>query len=410
MSESRKTSLTQLTCLRLLQMSAAFFFVDCAGGPVKLDHGDNFGSSVPKEVAATLGEQFEVRDYAQSLPAPSPSPSVVSSALSHSEAATKQPKKKLVRRSNTLAKRNEGASKGVGSGREQRVTSGVAAVKKALGVTGSTGAKAKRVSLPLSTTSSAPPPPVPVVPVDWKVPNRRPAKEPIWVGESHLFSVGYLGVQAGTVLLEVLPFKMINNRKVYHVRGTAESSTVFAVFYRLHDIIETFFDFEGLFSHRLHVLVDESKQARDALELNDSFKKTTYFWNRWNHVERGYSETKETAEVPAFSQDSLSAMFYLRTVPLPDGAVVKFPVISEGRWFDGTAMVVRREKFSSPLGELPAVVLKIESRFQGVLQNKGDSFLWLSDDDRRFVLRLEAKVKIGAIYGEVKEIKPGTPP
>ena len=51
----------------------------------------------------------------------------------------------------------------------------------------------------------------------------------------------------------------------------------------------------------------------------------------------------------------------------------------------------------SPLGKVRAVVVKPETKYQGVLQKRGDSFLWLSGDERRFPLRLEAKVKIGAI-------------
>jgi hypothetical protein len=45
-----------------------------------------------------------------------------------------------------------------------------------------------------------------------------------------------------------------------------------------------------------------------------------------------------------------------------------------------------------------------------VLEKKGDSFMWLTDDDRRFLVRLEAKVKIGSVVAELKQIELGTAP
>ena len=100
------------------------------------------------------------------------------------------------------------------------------------------------------------------------------------MGERHVFEITYFGMVAGDFTLDVLPHKRINGRQVYHVRGHALSSNLFSLFYRIDDIVETYFDYEGLFSHRFHLKLDETKQTRDSLELNDSEKKQTFFWNR----------------------------------------------------------------------------------------------------------------------------------
>ncbi len=247
-------------------------------------------------------------------------------------------------------------------------------------------------------------------PEGFPYPQRRPGVDPIWPGEKSVFSISYFGMAAGDFTLEVLPYQAINSRKVYHVRGTAVSSKVFSLFYRLNDTVETFFDFDGLFSHRFHLILDESKQTRDALELNDSERRQTFYWNRWNHRDKGYKETKEFFEIPSFPQDSLSMIYYLRSVPLPDGAVVTVPVVSEGKTWEAVLTVVRREEVRTPLGKIMAVVVKPETKYQGVLQKRGDSFLWLTDDERRFVLRLEAKIRVGTVVAELREIEKGTPP
>lgn len=241
-------------------------------------------------------------------------------------------------------------------------------------------------------------------------PSRRPAKEPIWQGEKMVFDITYFRMSAGDFTLEALPPKAIDGRKVYHVRGNAVSSPVFSLFYRLNDTVETFIDYEGLFSHRFHVVLEETKQSRDSLELYDSEKQQTFYWNRWNHKDRGFTETKEFKPIPPFSQDSLSALYYLRTVPLPDGAVIRLPVVSEGKSWEAAAAVLRREDCRTPMGKVRCIVIQPEMQYQGVLKKQGDSFLWLTDDDRRIVVKLEAKVRIGTVVAELKKFEPGMAP
>ncbi len=244
-------------------------------------------------------------------------------------------------------------------------------------------------------------------PAGFVYPNRRPQRDPIRVGEKTLYDISYLGMTAGEFSIAVEPFKEINKRVVYHVRGRARSSKVFSVFYKLDDLIESFIDYEGIFPHRFHILLDESKQKRNSLELYDPEKARTFFWNRWDHHKRGYTEVKDFFPMQPLSQDSLSSLFYLRTLPLKDGDVATFPVVSEGKNWDAVVTVLRRETIDTPMGPMKTIVLKPETKYQGILKKQGDSFIWISDDDRRFMVRLEAKVKIGSIVASLKSFEPG---
>lgn len=239
-------------------------------------------------------------------------------------------------------------------------------------------------------------------------PNRRPPKEPIWVGERLVYSISYLGMSAGDFTLEVLPHKVISSRKVYHIKGTAVTSSLFSLFYRLNDMVETFIDFNGVFSQRFHILLDETKQVRDSLELNDSEKSQTFYWNRWDRRQGGYEETKQFAPVPPFAQDSLSALYFVRTVPLTLGSTFSFPVISEAKSFEAVCTVVRKEKMVSPLGRVDTIVIQPEMKYQGILKKNGNSFLWVTDDDRRIPIRLEAKVRIGTVTANLVKAELGT--
>ncbi len=241
-------------------------------------------------------------------------------------------------------------------------------------------------------------------------PNRRSGVDPIWVGEKLTYTITYLGIAAGEVELEVLPFKMINGRKVFHFFGHATSASLFSLVYRLNDTVESFMDYEGDFSHRFHLVLDEKKQQRDSIELYDSEKRQTFYWSRWEYPDHSKREVKETKDAPPFSQDSLSALFYLRTVPLEPDSVVSFPMVSEGKSSEIICTVLRREKIRSPLGDGTAIVVRPETKYEGVLKKNGDSFIWYTDDARRFPVRMEARVRLGTVAAELRKIEPGSGP
>jgi hypothetical protein len=316
-------------------------------------------STLPPDLSQDLQERFEIKD-SSTLPKPSPSPSSIWGVVEPVVPAVKQKKHR------------------------KRV------------------AKGKPGAEPSPTPSASSEP--------FVYPVRRPAKNPLWVGEEGIYDITYFGMSAGDFTLDILPFKAINNRKVYHIRGTAQTSSVFSLFYRLNDIVETFVDYDGVFSHRFHILLDETKQTRDAVELNDSEKGQTFYWNRWNRKIQGYTETKEFQQIAPFSQDSLSALYYIRSLPLNVGDVYRFPVISEAKSWEAEVTVVRKEILDTIMGRVEAVVVKPETKYQGILQKRGDSFIWLTNDERHIVLRLEAKVKVGTVVARLKKFTPGEQP
>jgi hypothetical protein len=248
-------------------------------------------------------------------------------------------------------------------------------------------------------------------PVAVVFPSRRPKPDPFWVGEKQTLEVTYLGLAAGEFTTEVLPMKKIGDRTVYHLRGIVKSSAVLNLFYRLDDMIESFWDYEGLFSHRFHMVLDETKQARDVLELYDQDTKKAFYWNRRNQPDKPPVESKEYFDMAAFAQDSYTAAFYLRTLPLVVGQTYVYPVISEGKGWDCVVNVVRKEMADTPFGRRETIVVNPQTRYNGVMkQEKGEGFIWLTDDDRHFIVRLEAKVKIGSVAAQLKKVELGEKP
>jgi hypothetical protein len=126
--------------------------------------------------------------------------------------------------------------------------------------------------------------------------------------------------------------------------------------------------------------------------------------------EQKVEEKKKEWDILPFSQDVFTATYYLRTFQLKPGKKIAFRLAHEGENLVVTGEVLRREKLSTAIGELDTVVIKPKIELNGVFKPVGDIFLWVTDDDRKFVVRIESKIKIGTIVGAVKKIELGATP
>lgn len=227
------------------------------------------------------------------------------------------------------------------------------------------------------------------------------------IGERYVFDITYFGATAGELVLQVQPNKIVSERPVYHLRAEARTASVFSLFYRMNDVGESFMDTTGLFSHKFTLKLDESLQQRELLELYDQRKNTVFYWSKLDHKKKGKKNDQFEIPVKPFTQDGLSAFFYVRTLPLEVGKEYEFPVVTNGKMRDVKLTVLRKEVLKTRIGEIPALVIKPEVSLDGVLKTYGDSFLWVSDDAQRRILKVDAKIKIGSVIAYLREYSDG---
>jgi hypothetical protein len=226
-------------------------------------------------------------------------------------------------------------------------------------------------------------------------------------GEKAVYEITYFGVPAAYFTMTVQPPQTINGRAVYHSAITVESHPLFKLAYRMNDRIDTFFDQTGLFSHRFQMSLDESKQTRQTLELYDHEQGRMFYRNFWAPRDNTPKRHEGYFPMPRFAQDSVSSLYYLRAIPLRLNEQVEFEVAQEGKHFQSIIKVEGTEKLASRLGDKQALKLRLGARINGQLKKPDDNFLWLSLDETRIPLRLEAKVKIGTIVATLIKYEPG---
>jgi hypothetical protein len=69
---------------------------------------------------------------------------------------------------------------------------------------------------------------------------------------------------------------------------------------------------------------------------------------------------------------------------------------------------LNREKIKTAAGEFMAIRTKAKVEFEGVFLERGDVYVWFTDDDRRLPVRMDSKIKVGRISAKLIEYRPGT--
>lgn len=238
---------------------------------------------------------------------------------------------------------------------------------------------------------------------------RRPIVDAFRVGEVVKHNVHYFKVSAGELQFKVEPFSMVNGKKSYTLATEIETSTLFSSFYSVDDRAVAYMDFETLKPHTYTLSVKESGQIREARAYFDYDKKVAKFWEKKITKKNGEEEKRLEWDLPDFAQNVFSALFYMRQFQWRDDKTYSFVVSHDNENLVFSGKVIRREKLSTKVGEFNAIVIKPEFTLKGAFKPVGDIFIWLSDDERRYILRIESKIKIGTLVSEVIEIQPGRP-
>ncbi len=224
----------------------------------------------------------------------------------------------------------------------------------------------------------------------------------VFPGEKFTFRIGYLGLTAGHIKIETLPIVKIGGKEAFHFKAQMRSARYYSYIYSIDDSVESYVHTDGFMPLKYVLLQRESAQTVDDLQLFDSEKlKTYHFYKRFKKGKHKNVELEKP--IPRFFQDSFSALFFVRGLPLVKGDLYEFPVVTRGKiWIikmksDGIESLKVRGKW------IDAIRVDAETRFPGVLEKKGDIRFWYSNDKKRRLLKFQADVKIGSIKGDLVE-------
>jgi hypothetical protein len=214
---------------------------------------------------------------------------------------------------------------------------------------------------------------------------------------------------AGHLNVKVLPFVEVNGAKAYHLQVTAKSNDFFSHFYGVDDVADTYLNFESMLPYNLETRVRESKQLKDIRSFIDHDKLKADYWEKKVTKQHGEENKKLQWDILPYTQNVISAAYYMRIFTYTPGKTLQFRVTDEGKNIVAKIHILRKEKLSTPFGTLDTVVARPEFQVDGIFKPVGEILFWVTDDDRKFIVRIESAIKIGTIVAKVTKIDPGTP-
>jgi hypothetical protein len=237
---------------------------------------------------------------------------------------------------------------------------------------------------------------------------RRPNVDPFKPYEKIVFAVSYFNVVAGDLAMETLPFKMVNGNKSYQFTLNVQSNKMFSMFYAVEDRAETFVDYATLSPITYSIEAKESARQKQTRAFFDWSTNQATFWEKVIE-KKDNEERKRKVEwaIEPYTQNVISAIYYLRTFTYRPGKKMAFRVSDDGKNYVFNGDVLRREKITTDVGEFQTNVVKLSFQLDGQFKPTGENYIWLTDDDRKFPVRIESKIKIGSLVAKLKSLDRG---
>ena len=243
---------------------------------------------------------------------------------------------------------------------------------------------------------AAPPPPGPV---------------PFRVGETATYSVqwltGPLDLSAGTITLSVVPADGADAG----VDGT-RPSWVFEANAETAPWVSRFFEARDRFRTSASANLVPLMHQRFLREGRRVVDRAFAYDHGGRHVRSGDSAAAArdggamALPLAAYARDSLTALWYVRSLPLAAGAAFEMPINEAGRNMKATITVAAPETVEAAGGPQPA--FRLEPRLTTRVQRRQaiEATIWISADARRVPLAAEITAGFGRVRVKLVDYRP----
>jgi hypothetical protein len=234
-----------------------------------------------------------------------------------------------------------------------------------------------------------------------KTPVEAPPLEAFKPGETLTYEISWSEfITAGTAVMEVKGGLPPNGKRILRFIATTHSAGLVDKFYRVNDRLESVFDPEMMQSVSFSLNESHGKKKRRRELVFDQAHKTV--------ISRINDNPPETLAILDQTQDALSSLYYLRTrEDFIVGKAIVIPVHDSGKNWSVEVQTLGREKVKTPAGEFATIKVKTFPKYEGVFMNKGEIFVWLTDDRRKIPVLMKSTISIGSIVSTLTKIEPG---
>jgi hypothetical protein len=206
--------------------------------------------------------------------------------------------------------------------------------------------------------------------------------------ETLTFTVDWRVFTAGIAV-----FHLEQAGNVLKISATADSVGAINMLFPVVDRFQSGFNLQTGCSVGFNKQIQEGRRKM-ASELMFDYAHGRQTQNERNLVKG--TATHREANIPACVTDSLSAIFYTQSQPLNVGQTMYFPLADSMRTVTVGMKVESKEEIKTPAGTFQTVKVQATAD-EGVVKNRGQIWIWYTDDTRHVPVQMQARLFWGTI-------------
>lgn len=157
--------------------------------------------------------------------------------------------------------------------------------------------------------------------------------------------------------------------------------------------------FQSAFDTKTGCSTGFSKQLQEGLRKVTGDLTFDYVAGKQTQVEKNLvkgTSKRQMASIPACVTDSLSAIFYAASQRMVVGQDIRFPLADSMRTVTVTMKVEGKEEIKTPAGIFQTIRVQPTAE-EGIVKNRGNIWIWYSDDPRHIPVQIRARLFWGTI-------------
>lgn len=204
------------------------------------------------------------------------------------------------------------------------------------------------------------------------------------VGEEFRYTAWFNFIKSGESFMKVVAIDTIDNNPVYHFLSQTNSSRFLDRFFKVREHMESWTDVEGMFSRKYYKKVHEGRYKKKYMvDFNyDDF-----------HAYSNFDTIPFSGEL----LDGLSMIYYVRTIDISIGQIIKISVYDNDKLKDFDVLVTGKKKIKVPAGKFECWVLKPSKKSKKNFKYKNSITIYLSCDQYKIPVKIINEAKFGKL-------------
>lgn len=220
-------------------------------------------------------------------------------------------------------------------------------------------------------------------------------------GEWFRFRIHYGLFNASYATLEVNE-TTLNNKPVYHVKGRGKSTGLLGLFFKVNDDYQTYIDKNTGLPHKFIRDIDEGGYTKNLVIDFDHNQGKASVLNR-------ETNNRQTFVIPRNVHDMLSAFYYIRNQieneDLAPGDEFRLNMFIDDENMDFKLVFLGREVLKTKFGKVATLKFRPYVMAGRVFKEKESLTFWVSDDENKIPLKIEADLAVGSLDADLDAYK-----